>query len=61
MEQGKLAYTPNSAAQALGMSRSHLYSLMAVGAIRYIVIGRRRRIPAEELQRVLSEGTAPKA
>jgi excisionase family DNA binding protein len=45
----KLLYTPNEAAEALGIGRSSLSVLLAQGAIRSIRIGGSRRIPAGAL------------
>lgn len=48
---------PEAAAQ-LGISRSHLYGLLDAGVIRSVRLGRRRLIPASEIDRVLEEGAA---
>jgi excisionase family DNA binding protein len=45
----RLLYTPVEAANALGISRSSLYVLLAQGAIRSIQIGGSRRIPVDAL------------
>lgn len=55
---GKRLYSPNSAAQALDISRSKLYALMKAGSIRYVQIGTDRRIPATEVDRIAAEGTS---
>jgi excisionase family DNA binding protein len=36
--------TPNQAAKFLGMSRTHLYKLLDAGTIRFVPVGRDRRI-----------------
>jgi excisionase family DNA binding protein len=41
----KLLYTPVEAAQALGISRSTLYTLLSSGEIRSVKVGALRRIP----------------
>lgn len=56
MEDSKRLYSPNSAAQALDISRSKVYDLMKCGALRYVLIGSDRRIPAEEVDRIVKEG-----
>ncbi len=54
-------YSPNSAARALDLSRSKVYDLMKSGALRYVLIGSDRRIPADEIERLASEGVTAKA
>jgi len=46
----KLLYTPNEAAQALGVSRSTLYVLLSSGALPSVRIGTCRRIPIAGLR-----------
>ena len=46
---GCLLYTPVEAAQALRISRSSLYLLLAEGVITSVRIGSSRRIPAAAL------------
>lgn len=41
--------TPNQAAQRLGMSRAHLYTLMDGGAVPFDRVGRDRRIRVRDL------------
>ncbi len=55
-EDSKRLYSPNSAARALDISRTKIYDLMKSGALRFVMIGSDRRIPAEEIQRIASEG-----
>jgi len=57
-DQSRKLYSPNSAAQALDISRSKIYDLMKSGALRFVLIGADRRIPADEIQRLASEGAA---
>jgi excisionase family DNA binding protein len=40
------------AAEALGVSRATVYNWIAAGAVRSVVIGRSRRIPVSELDRI---------
>ena len=46
----RLLLTPAQAADELGVGRSTLYELIASGDIPSVVVGRRRRIPMEELK-----------
>ena len=48
--------SPNSMAQALDVSRSKVYTLMKSGRIRYVQVGADRRIPVEEIDRIVTEG-----
>lgn len=52
----RLAYKPQAAADALDISRAQLYRLIAAGAIRTVTIGRSRRIPRAELERIVADG-----
>ena len=56
----KALYSPNSAAETLDISRSKVYDLMKSGSLRFVMIGADRRIPAEEIQRIASEGATAK-
>lgn len=47
------AYSPAEAAKALGISRAHLYNLLAAGALPSVKVGRSRRIRAEALRAYL--------
>ena len=53
----RLAYGIAEAARAVGVSRAHLYELIARGEVRSVKLGERRLIPTEELRRVLSTAT----
>jgi excisionase family DNA binding protein len=55
----RLAYKPQAAADALDISRAQLYRLIAAGAIRTVTIGRSRRIPRAELERIVANGVEP--
>lgn len=46
----RLLYTPEEAAEALAIGRSTLYELMADGAVKYIKLGRLRRIRRADLE-----------
>ena len=45
----KLAYTVKDAASLLSLSRAQIYRLMDQGDIKFVKIGRSRRITAEQL------------
>ena len=60
-ESVRKLYSPNSAAQALDISRSKIYDLMKSGTLRFVMIGADRRIPIEEVERIAKAGTAAKA
>lgn len=60
-DENRKLYSPNSAAQALDISRSKVYDLMKSGALRFVLIGADRRIPADEIKRIASEGATAKA
>jgi excisionase family DNA binding protein len=47
----KMLFTPPEAAQALGVSRSTIYVLMASGDVPSVRIGSSRRIPVDGLRR----------
>lgn len=53
----RLAYTVSEACQALATSRATLYEMMADGRIAYVVVGRTRRIPRTELERLVTLGS----
>lgn len=46
----RLLYTPEQAAEALAIGRSTVYELMAAGVLRYIKLGRCRRIRRADLE-----------
>jgi excisionase family DNA binding protein len=46
----KLLLTPEEAAEALNISRSTLYDLIRLRAIKSVKIGKARRIPAEAMR-----------
>src|SRR4051812_40601280 len=53
----RVAFSPAEVAAAFGCSRQHVANLIACGAIQSTKIGRSRRIPAAEVDRLLAEGT----
>lgn len=57
LEAGRLAYSPAEAANSIGVARQTIYNLMQRGELRSVKIGRSRRIPASEVERLASEGT----
>ncbi|MCG7525061.1 helix-turn-helix domain-containing protein [Streptomyces sp. OfavH-34-F] len=46
----RLLYKPKEAAEALSIGRSTVYELMAKGALKYIKLGRTRRIRRADLE-----------
>lgn len=54
----RYAYSPAEAAEALGISRATIYNLLARGEIKSTTIGRSRRIPCTELERLAGIGGA---
>lgn len=50
----KLLYTPEEAAQALGISRSSLYLLLGDGSLESVRLGSRRRIRVSALKRFVA-------
>lgn len=53
----RLLYTIEEAADALGISRAHMYLLLGRGELPSIQIGRSRRIPVAALQSFIEERT----
>ncbi len=54
----RMAYGIDEAAAALGVSRRHVYDLIARGELRSVKAGRRRLIPRTELERLLEDSAA---
>ena len=50
----KILYTPTEAAEALGISRSTIYVLMASGDVPSVRIGACRRVPVDALRRYVA-------
>ena len=51
----RVAYRPAEVGEALGVSRSKAYELIASGAIRSILVGNSRRVPAECLRQFVEQ------
>lgn len=56
LEPDRLALSAAEVAQALGVTRQHVYTLLRSGRLRSIKIGRCRRIPIEALHEMLAGG-----
>lgn len=52
----KLGFAPNEFCHALGIGRTLAYELMSSGAVKFVLIRGRRRIPRSEIERLLREG-----
>lgn len=50
-----LLYRPEAAAEALAVSRSRVYELMAAGRLKSVTVGRSRRIPAAALDEFVAQ------
>jgi excisionase family DNA binding protein len=55
--QAGAPWSIEAAAEYLGVTTQHLYTLRIAGKIKTIKLGRRRLIPDAELQRLATEGT----
>lgn len=59
LTEEKRLYSVNEAAEQLGISRSFLYELMNIKdpkkRINYVMVGKRRRVKVEEIDRYLNE------
>ena len=53
----KLAYTVKDAASLLSLSRAQIYRLMDQGDIKFVKIGRSRRITADQLDAFVALAT----
>ena len=53
----RTAYSLDEAAQSLGLSRRTLYGLMDRGQLTTVKLGKRRLVPAAELERLVSTHT----
>ena len=47
------SYSLDEAAQSLGLSRRTLYHLMDAGKLSTVKLGKRRLVPAQELERLI--------
>jgi excisionase family DNA binding protein len=52
--------TVQEAALTLTLSRSMVYNLMYRGLLAYVKIGRTRRIPVQEVERLVRESLVPR-
>ena len=52
----RLAYSVEEATHLVPVCRSTLFAMIGAGKIRTVRVGRRRLIPAAELQRLANEG-----
>ena len=50
----RLTYTVSEAAEAIGISRSKLYTLLAQGQLRNVRVGRRTLIPVQAVTDLLT-------
>ena len=57
----RLLYTPEEAAEALGIGRCKVYELMAEGLLYSVKIGRCRRVPVDALRRYVASLTGDPA
>jgi excisionase family DNA binding protein len=55
---GRAAYSPAEFAAFFGVTRAHVQNMLTRGEIRSVKLGRCRRIPASELDRLLSDSAA---
>ena len=55
----RTAYSLDEAARSLGLSRRTLYELMAAGTLASVKLGRRRLVPAAELDRITRPAEVP--
>lgn len=49
----KMAYSPQTFADAIGVTRQHVHNMIKRGELRAVKLGRSTRIPADEVERVL--------
>jgi excisionase family DNA binding protein len=49
-----LAVSPSEAARLLGIGRTHLYELIGRGALRSVLLGKRRLIPIDAIKECLA-------
>jgi excisionase family DNA binding protein len=54
----RVAYSPAEAAQAIGVTRQHIYNLMQRGELPSVKLGRSRRISVRALEALLLDGGA---
>ncbi|MBF0250591.1 MAG: helix-turn-helix domain-containing protein [Alphaproteobacteria bacterium] len=56
---GKRLYSIPDAAAEIDISDKTLRVMLSKGIIKYVLVGRRRKVPAEEIERIQREGTHP--
>ncbi len=54
----RVAYSPAEFAEALGVSRQHVHNMIGRGELQSMKLGKARRIPATEIERLLDEASA---
>jgi len=52
----RLGYGPDESAKVIGLGRTKFFELIRAKKVRSVLIGRRRIIPTEELERLMREG-----
>jgi excisionase family DNA binding protein len=55
----RLVFSPNEVADMLGTSRAHIYNMMSRKELRYTMVGKLRRIPRSEVDRLVTLSDAP--
>jgi excisionase family DNA binding protein len=58
VSQQRLTFSVTEAANAMGVSTATIYRLLSSGELKFVRIGDRRMIPAPELHRLTTAGTA---
>ncbi len=58
MQDDRKLLSPNNAARVLDISRSKLYALMKTGELKWVPFGADRRIPVDEIDRIVKNGIA---
>ena len=54
----RLLLTPEEAARVLGVARSRMYLMLQRGEVRFVLIGNKKRVPAEWLKTWVEEQMA---
>jgi excisionase family DNA binding protein len=55
----RLAYSIAESEALIGLSRSTIYRMIEAGTLNTVLHGRRRLVPARELERILSTAAVP--
>ena len=53
----RVAYSPNEAARALGLSLNHVYDLIRLGTIPSVRLGKRILIPKSEIDKLMQSAS----